>query len=83
VVDVETSSRNPATTPILSYVHYTIRFVGLDFGRLYKLVTAKRRKNESIKYFDCCLEIYLSKAKFMSFILIICLCEVVIVYIGL
>ena len=46
-------------TPIRLYVHYTVRFVGLDFGRLYKLVTTKRRKNESIRYFDCCLEIYL------------------------
>jgi len=83
VAGVGTSSRSPAATPIRSYVHYTVRFAGLDFGRLYKLVTAKRHKNESIRYFNCCLEIYLSKGKFMSFILTICLCEVVVVYIGL
>ena len=83
VADVGTSSQSPATTSIRSYVHYTVQFAGLDFGRLYTLVTAKRRKNESIRYFDCCLEIYLLKTKFTSFILTICLCEVVVVYIGL
>ena len=80
---VGTSSRSPAATPIRSYGHYTVQFASLDFGRLYKFVTVKRHKNESIRYFDCCLEIYLSKGKFMSFILTICLCEVVVVYIGL
>ena len=34
MVDVETFSQSPAATPICSYVHYTVRFAGLDFGRL-------------------------------------------------
>ena len=48
VVDVGTSCESPIPTPIHLYVHYSVRFAGLDFGELYKLRTNKGRAKESV-----------------------------------
>ena len=49
VTDVETSCGSPIPTLIRLYVHYSIRFAGLDFGKLYKLRTNKGRAKESVR----------------------------------
>jgi len=49
VADVGTSCESPIPTPIRLYVHYSIRFTGLDFGNLYKLLTNKGRAKESVR----------------------------------
>ena len=49
VADVGTSYESSIPTPIRLYVHYNIRFAGLDFGKLYKLLTNKGRAKESVR----------------------------------
>jgi len=72
-------SRTPSSTPLQSYVCYTIRFPTVDFKKLYKLVTSKGRRKDSVRLFDI-KNIYV--IKFLFLIRKICLFEVVAVYIG-
>ena len=42
-------SQTPSPTSLQSYVCYTIRFSNVDFKKLYKLVTSKGCRKDSIR----------------------------------
>jgi len=49
VGDEGPSGRSPTPTPICSYVDYNVQFVGVDFGKLHRLVSSRDRWQDSVR----------------------------------